>query len=65
MQQIIEIENGLTKLRLQYDVAKGKDKKLLKDQIKAAEKSVEAMKTARKSMIKFQEAFEIVLQNQR
>ena len=58
VQNIMEIEKGLVELRLQLDVASGKDKKLLKAKIKEAEESVEAMKIARKSMLKFQSAFE-------
>ena len=58
VQNIMEIEKGLVELRLQYDIAKGKDKKLLKAKIKEAEESVEAMKIARKSMLKFQSSFE-------
>lgn len=58
VQNIMEIEKDLVELRLQYDIAKGKDKKLLKAKIKKAEDSVEAMKIARKSMLKFQNSFE-------
>ena len=58
VQNIMEIEKGLVELRLQYDIAKGKEKKLLKAKIKEAEDSVEAMKIARKSMLKFQSSFE-------
>ena len=58
VQNIMEIEKGLVELRLQLDVASGKDKKLLKAKIKEAEESVEAMKIARKSMLKFQSSFE-------
>ncbi|MBO5317127.1 MAG: hypothetical protein J6A74_01640 [Oscillospiraceae bacterium] len=58
VQNIMEIEKGLVELRLQLDVANGKDKKLLKAKIKEAEESVEAMKIARKSMLKFQSSFE-------
>lgn len=58
VQNIMEIEKGLVELRLQHDIAKGKDKKLLKAKIKEAEDSVEAMKIARKSMLKFQSSFE-------
>ena len=58
IQNIMEIEKGLVELRLQLDVAKGKDKKLLKARIKEAEDTVEAMKIARKSMLKFQSSFE-------
>jgi len=58
VQNIMEIEKGLVELRLQHDIAKGKDKKLLKAKIKEAEDTVEAMKIARKSMLKFQSSFE-------
>ena len=58
VQNIMEIEKGLVELRLQLDVANGKDKKILKAKIKEAEESVEAMKIARKSMLKFQSSFE-------
>ena len=58
VQNIMEIEKGLVELRLQLDVAKGSEKKLLKAKIKEAEESVEAMKIARKSMLKFQSSFE-------
>ena len=61
VQNIMEIEKGLVELRLQYDIAKGKEKKLLKAKIKEAEDSVEAMKIARKSMLKYQSSFEIGL----
>ena len=43
---------------MQLDVANGKDKKLLKAKIKEAEESVEEMKIARKSMLRFQSSFE-------
>lgn len=62
VQNIMEIEKGLVELRLQHDIAKGKDKKLLKAKIKEAEDSVEAMKIARKSMMKFQSSFETGLE---
>ena len=63
VQNIMEIKKGLVELRLQHDIAKGKDKKLLKAKIKEAEASVEAMKIARKSMLKFQSSFETGLLN--
>lgn len=62
VQNIMEIEKGVVELRLQHDIAKGKDKKLLKAKIKEAEESVEAMKIARKSMLKFQSSFETGLE---
>lgn len=58
VQNIMEIEKGLVELRLQYDIASGKEKKLLKAKIKEAEDTVDAMKIARKSMLKFQSSFE-------
>ena len=58
VQNIMEIEKGLVELRLQLDVVSGKDKKLLKAKIKEAEESVEAMKIARKSMLKYHGSFE-------
>lgn len=61
VQNIMEIEKGLVDLRLQCDIAKGKEKKLLKAKIKEAEDSVEAMKIARKSMLKFQSSFELAI----
>lgn len=62
VQNIMEIEKGLVELRMQADVAKGNEKKLLKAQIKEAEDSVEAMKIARKSMLKYQSSFEVGLE---
>lgn len=58
VQNIMEIEKGLVELRLQHDIAIGREKKLLKAKIKEAEDTVEAMKIARKSMLKFQSSFE-------
>lgn len=58
VQNIRGIENGLTELRLKADVADGKEKKELKRQIKNAEESVEAMKIARKNLLKFKSSFE-------
>ena len=43
---------------MQHDIAKGKQKKLLKAKIKEVEESVETMKITRKSMLKFQSSFE-------
>lgn len=59
VQNIAEIEKGLVELKLQADVANSKDKKELKARIKKAEESVEAMKVARKSMVKFMSSFEV------
>ena len=58
LQNIAEIEKGLVELRLKKDVAKGKEKKAIAETIKKAEESVEAMKIARKSMIKYNSSFE-------
>lgn len=63
VQQITEIEKGLVELRLQADVASGEEKKKLKDKIKKEEDSVEAMKIARKSFLKFKSSFEVGLQD--
>lgn len=61
---IAELEKGLVELRLEMDVASGKTKKELKTTIKEAEKSLNAMKIARKSMHKFKTAFEAGLQTE-
>lgn len=58
VQNITDIEKGLVELRLKADVASGKEKKELKDKIKKTEESVEAMKIARKSLLKFKTSFE-------
>lgn len=52
MNHIAEIEKGLVELRLKRDVATGKEKKEISEMIKKAEASVEAMKIARKSMLR-------------
>lgn len=57
LQNITEIEKGLVELRLNKDVAKGKEKKEIAETIKRAEESVEAMKIARKSMLKYNSSF--------
>lgn len=57
LQNITEIEKGLVELRLKKDVAKGKEKKAIVETIKKAEESVEAMKVARKSMLKYNSSF--------
>lgn len=57
LQNIAEIEKGLVVLRLKKDVAKGKEKKEIAETIKKAEESVEAMKVARKSMLKYNSSF--------
>lgn len=56
---ILHIEKELVELRLQSNVAKGKEKKELLDKIKKAQESVEAMKIASKSMMRFIGSFEI------
>jgi len=61
VQSIMDIEKGLVELRLKADVSGGKEKKELKRQIKNAEESVEAMKIARKSLLKFKSSFEVGL----
>lgn len=58
VQNIMDIEKGIVELRLQMDVANGKEKKELQGKIKKAEESVEAMKIARKNLIKFISSFE-------
>lgn len=57
LQNITEIEKRLVELRLKKDVAKGKEKKAIAEKIKKAEGSVEAMKVARKSMLKYNGSF--------
>lgn len=57
LQNITEIEKGLVELRLKKDVATGKEKKAIAETIKKAEESVEAMKVARKSMLKYNSSF--------
>lgn len=58
VQNIMDIEKGIVELKLQADVANGKEKKELKDKIKKAEESVEAMKIARMNLKKFMSSFE-------
>ena len=57
LQNITEIEKGLIELRLKKDVATGKEKREIVETIKKAEESVEAMKVARKSMLKYNSSF--------
>jgi hypothetical protein len=57
VQSTMDIEKGLVELRLKADVADGKEKKELKRQIKNAEEAVDAMKIARKSLLKFKSSF--------
>ena len=57
LQNITDIEKGLVELRLKKDVANGEEKKAIAEKIKKAEESVDAMKVARKSMLKFNSAF--------
>lgn len=64
LQNITEIEKGLVELRLKKDVAKGKEKKVIAETIKKAEQSIEAMKVARKSMLKYNSSFAEGLKDQ-
>lgn len=64
LQNITEIEKGLVELRLKMDVAKGKEKKEIAETIKKAEESVEAMKVARKNMLRFNSSFAEGVQTQ-
>ena len=57
LHNITEIEKGLVELRLKKDVVSGKEKKEISETIKRAESSVEAMKIARKSMLKYNSSF--------
>lgn len=59
VQKITEIEKGLVDLKLKADVASKEEKKKIKLEIKNAEESVEAMKIARKSMLKYKSSFEV------
>lgn len=61
VQNIMDIEKGIVELRLQAEVANGKEKKELQSKIKKAEKSVEAMKIAMKNLRKFMSSFEVGL----
>lgn len=61
VQNLMDIEKGIVELRLQADVANGKEKKELQGKIKKAEESVEAMKIARKNLRKFMSSFEVGL----
>lgn len=58
VKSIEEIEKGLVELKLQADVASREEKKQTKEKIKKAEETAEAMRMARKSMIKFISSFE-------
>ena len=58
LENITNIEKGLVELKLKYDVSSGQEKKELKEKIKRAEDSVEAMKIARKNLNKFISSFE-------
>lgn len=64
LQNITEIEKGLVELRLKKDVARGNEKKNIAGKIKKAEESVEAMKVARKSMLRYNSSFAEGLQLQ-
>jgi hypothetical protein len=58
VQNIMDIEKDIVELRLQADVANGKEKKELQGKIKKAEESVESMKIARKNLRRFMSSFE-------
>ena len=58
VKNIAQIEKDLVELKLQAEVADKDKKKELKEKIKKAEESVEAMKIAMKSMHKFKSSFE-------
>lgn len=45
-------------LKIQADVAGGEEKKELKNKIENAQESIDAMKIARKSLLKFKSSFE-------
>ena len=61
VRNIAEIEKGIVEMKLKADVSSSEEEKELKAKIKQAEESVDAMKIARKSMVKFISAFEIGL----
>jgi len=61
VQNIMNIEKGIVDLQLKADVATGKERKAIQTEIKGAKESVEAMKIARKSLLKFKSSFEIGL----
>lgn len=61
LQRIKEIESGLADLRLEHDIAKGKDKKLLNAKIKEAKQTADAMRIARKSLVRYHSSFELGL----
>ena len=63
LENIMDIEKGLVELKLKADVASGAEKKELKATIKNAEDSVDAMKIARKNLLKFKSSFETGLEN--
>lgn len=63
LENILEIENSISALKLQTDIAKGKQKRILKDKIKKSEETVEAMKIARKNILKFKSSFELGVNN--
>lgn len=58
LENITNIEKGIVELKLKADVSSGAEKKELKATIKNAEDSVEAMKIARKNLLKFKSSFE-------
>lgn len=58
VQRITEIEKGIVELKLQTDIATGKEKKEKIAELKKAEKAVKAMRVAIKSMARFVSSFE-------
>ena len=64
VQNIVELEKTLVELKLKVDEARGEEKKELKTKIRNLEESVDAMKVARKSFLKFKSSFEDGMQCQ-
>jgi len=58
VQNITDVEKSLVELRLKADVANEEERKKVQEEIKNTEKTIEAMKLARKSLFKFKSAFE-------
>ncbi len=58
VQNITDVEKSLVELRLKADVANEEERKKLQEEIKNTEKTIDAMKLARKSLFKFKSAFE-------
>ncbi len=57
VQKIMNLENYISKLKIEENVSKGDRKKELNKKIKEAEKSLHAMRIAQKSMKKFNSSF--------